>query len=268
VGANKRDHTLEIDIYRFYGVQGVKNLSSVSIGDIAVPASAVEQTIAPYCRQLIVHTHVEAFPYQLYGSATLIKYKNRHFALCTGHQADQFQPDDISIYIPSTEVIISASRLFIPDNKDFADDSDNFDVRIFEFETSNYTIPNLNYRFFPVRPQDRWKPESEIRLLAFGFPSILQDVDYEFPRISASVVCATALYDGRTNAAFLHRLRMDREETVSSDGMSGGGVYFLGGSSGPFRIGFAGLILRGSDTSNYLHFLDSNRIIEYLEKLP
>ena len=62
-------------------------------------------------------------------------------------------------------------------------------------------------------------------------------------------------YAGVTIAPYLHRIRMDRNQTFDADGMSGGPVFYLGCSRRRFSIGFAGMIMRGSATSDFLHFV-------------
>jgi hypothetical protein len=49
---------------------------------------------------------------------------------------------------------------------------------------------------------------------------------------------------------------MQRSGDYTSDGLSGATVYHVGEDARGFYCGFAGLVIRGSETSDILHFID------------
>jgi hypothetical protein len=59
---------------------------------------------------------------------------------------------------------------------------------------------------------------------------------------------------------------MDRKAIFQTDGMSGGSVFYIGRAAGSFFIGFAGMIIRGSETSEIIHFVDANFLAQMAAK--
>jgi hypothetical protein len=98
--------------------------------------------------------------------------------------------------------------------------------------------------------------------MVYGYPSCLQDVDYSSPKIAARAVEIKATYDGGTSSPHLHRIKMTRNSQFDPDGMSGGPVFYIGSKKGTFFVGWAGIVMRGSASSEYLHFLAANFLIE------
>jgi hypothetical protein len=59
---------------------------------------------------------------------------------------------------------------------------------------------------------------------------------------------------------------MHRKGDYASDGLSGGPVFHLGQDAQGFYCGFAGVVLRGSDTSNLIQFLDVRVMLQFLRR--
>jgi hypothetical protein len=69
-----------------------------------------------------------------------------------------------------------------------------------------------------------------------------------------------------SRAASVHSIEMMRTGEYGSDGLSGGPVFHLGQDAQGFYCGFAGVILRGSDSSNTIHFLDVRLMLQFLKR--
>jgi hypothetical protein len=67
-------------------------------------------------------------------------------------------------------------------------------------------------------------------------------------------------YSHASCAAGVHAISLERSGASSSDGLSGGAVFHLGEDARGFYCGFAGIVLRGSDTSNIIYFMDPQLI--------
>jgi hypothetical protein len=96
----------------------------------------------------------------------------------------------------------------------------------------------------------------------------LQLVDYEQLRIEALCIEINGEYTGVTTAPYLHRIKMDRKQTFDMEGMSGGPVFYLGRRDRNFFVGFAGMIMRGSATSDYVHFIPAEFLIHVALGVP
>jgi hypothetical protein len=160
--------------------------------------------------------------------------------------------------VKSKNSTITASSLFAPTVTEENSDSDWIDVRAFEYKIENYEIQNLATEFFPAADKRIWPAESRGNFFVFGYPSERQDIDYEKPHIQAHVVEVGGTYDGPSHSPYVHRLKMDRKEKFDADGMSGGPVFYIGGKAGTYFAGLAGIVIRGSRTSDILHFIEAS----------
>jgi hypothetical protein len=82
------------------------------------------------------------------------------------------------------------------------------------------------------------------------------------PRRSSKMIATAASYVEASQASGLHAIRM-RSGDYTSDGLSGGTVYHVGEDAHGFYCGFAGLVIRGSETSDILHFIDPRAIYPF-----
>jgi hypothetical protein len=77
----------------------------------------------------------------------------------------------------------------------------------------------------------------------------------------------SAKYRSASRAASVHSIELHRKGDYGSDGLSGGPVFHLGQDAQGFYCGFAGVVLRGSNTSNLIHFLDVRVMLQFLRRL-
>jgi hypothetical protein len=243
---------------RLLGVSGAQQARQVRVGKLWYDPSNVNHVLQRYCKQIFIHTGNDKFPYQFIGSGTAVKIGNRHLLFCTGHQISQFNPDRVAIYVKANNSTITASSLLVPEITNYNSDTDWIDIRALVYNVQNYAIANLSGEFFPVESECVWPAEDTGHFVVFGYPAERQDVDYESPHVTAHVVEVSADYDGASNSPYVHRLKMSRNEVFDSDGMSGGSVFYIGRKAGSFFAGLAGLIIRGSKTSDYIHFIEAD----------
>lgn len=252
-------------LQRVFGLTGARLVSSFRINTLYFEETHLGAALRDHCKQLLVHTADDAFPYRLLGSGTCVSVKDRSFMLCCGHQIDEVSPDDVTIAGAGLTVTASASQLFAPTITQDNADSDWIDARAFEYVTANYPIANFERSFFTISEDEIWPSRSTDRFVVLGYPSERQDYDFENGRIRAHVVIAWANYVGPTGSPHLHRIRLDRTEAFAADGMSGGAVFHVGGAAPDHFIGFAGMIQRGSATSDDLYLLDARMLLDMCE---
>jgi hypothetical protein len=241
--------------------------ASAYVGGLFVPAGSLESALKKYCKKLFIHTGVSEFPYEFFGSASALKIGSKHLVFCCGHQIDQYNPENVSILHVATNNTISGGRKIWPTVTDDNKDTDWIDVRALEYPIQQFEIPNLSSDFFSIeKHKNVWPINSELGtktvFLLYGYPTEHQVVDYEIPRIHNVATCTTALYDGPSNSPYVHRIRMTRKDVFDSDGMSGGPVFYLGSTGvGEYFVGFAGMIVRGSQTSDFIHFVEARFLL-------
>jgi hypothetical protein len=260
-----------LDLNRLYGVMDLAMLKSVRIGALSYPASQAEHVLQRYCKHIFVLNDSDAYPYSFRGSGTALRFGNQHFVFCCGHQFPDLEPDVIAVRPAcAPDKTITASSLHRPRATEENCGDDLVDMRAFEFVTANYALPNLGSDFLPLDETSLWPAgtRSPDRFLVFGYPYGRQDVDYDRGHITARVTSVNGTYDGRSASPGVHRLRMDRVESFDPDGMSGGPVFYVGGTSSAFFIGFAGVVIRGGAQSEILHFIDASVIRRFAATVP
>ena len=250
---------------------GLSRAKSVRVGALSHPAADAERVLHRYCKHIFVLNDSDEYPYSFRGSGAAIRFGAQHLMFCTSHQFSDLEPDRIAI-VPSVArtKTITASTLHVTHPHDPADDGEYLDVRAFEFRVEKYDIPNLTSDFFSIDETSLW-PSGSLsthRFFVFGFPFKRQSVDFDTPRIDARVVAVGATYDGKSAADWVHRIRMDRREPFDPDGMSGGPVFYLGRRGADFFMGFAGIVVRGSASSELLHFIEAGFLRHFADIVP
>ncbi|WP_159011359.1 hypothetical protein [Bradyrhizobium sp. S69] len=237
---------------------------SVRVGQVWIPGKQVEQTLARYAKLLFCLNHSVDHPYSLMGSATAIRWKDRCLLFCCQHQILQYAPDDVVIPTDkSGEILISGSALIWrePDSTSLGEEF--LDIRAMRFIPTNYGVANLEAGFFDLSASDCWKRETDATFFLFGYPTSLRRVDYDKPSIDVQQVVTSAKYVGPSNAEGVHRIEMHRTKGFSSDGLSGGPVFHLAEDANGFFVGFSGVMLRGSDTSDIIHLIEAGQILKF-----
>ncbi|CAM2886322.1 hypothetical protein JHFBIEKO_2540 [Methylobacterium mesophilicum] len=246
-------------------------LKSVRIGALSYDASQAEHVLQRYCKHIFVLNDSDDYPYSFRGSGTALRFGDQHFVFCCGHQFPDLEPDVIAIRpVVAQDKTITASSLLRPQATEENAGDDLLDMRAFEFVPANYAIPNLGSDFLSLDETSLWpagtrKPD---RFLVFGYPYGRQDVDFDERHVTARVTSVNGTYEGRSASPGVHRLLMERVEAFDPDGMSGGPVFYVGGTGGAFFIGFAGVVIRGSARSEILHFVDASVIRNFAATVP
>jgi hypothetical protein len=239
--------------------------SAVRIGTIWVPGRQVETTLARYTKQLFCLTHVEAYPYTFLGSASGIRFGEKCYTVWCRHQTRQYRPDDVTIPIEDGKTLISGSR-FLYVEPDRSNDGEDFtDLCAMEFLPANYGVANLDASFFALNEPECWHGSADATFFLFGYPTNLRNVDYDAPHVNVRQVVTSGRYVRPTSARALHCIEMTRTKGFSADGLSGGPVYHLSKDHNGYFIGLAGTIMRGGESSNYIHFLDVRFLVELLK---
>lgn len=241
--------------------------TSVRLNGVAIPAtpqSALTSALARYVDNLIVWNDHDTYKVSLVGSAVPIRFEGRYFLLCTNHQLQQSQPENVSLLGRDGKDIITSSGL-----RRF-DDQNNpayLDLAAFEFTEPCEAHPHLKERFFNLRevPPDAINTDVIFAIVA-GFPSTDQNYDLEennhigkFKRI---VLCQPnpESYDPK-----LMCLTTNGPLGFDPDGMSGGSAFVVQRIGGEFRAYFAGVVVTAG--VDRFHIIKVGYIYRFLEQL-
>jgi hypothetical protein len=244
-------------------------LKAVRVGFLVYPPEQVETLLQRYCKHIFVLNDMVEYPYTFRGSGTALRFGNEHFVFCCAHQFPDAVPDRIAIRPAADETkIITASVMHLPTVSDENENSDYIDARGFQFHVENYDMGGLSSDFLSVDATMLWPANDRGMFLILGYPSELQDVDYERPGVVARIAIVNGVYDGPSQSPYVHRLRMQRTRQFDPDGLSGGPVFYLGGDAGSYFIGFAGMVIRGSAGSEILHFIEADFLRHFAQRVP
>jgi hypothetical protein len=244
--------------------------ASVRIGSIWVPVRNLSAALARHTKLVFCLTGSEDHPYSIRGSATGLKLRDRHLLFCCGHQIAGVEPRDVVIPLDKTgRTLISGQRMVKLDHQiEQLQGEEILDVVAMHFDPAKYDPSPTDLGFFDIKGADVWNGDPQTTFLIFGYPTSLRSVDVDdvsgaLSGLQVKMIVASATYDYASQASGLHAIRLQRSGDYSSDGLSGGTVYHLGEDAQGFYCGFAGLVVRGGETSDLLHFLDPRAIYPF-----
>lgn len=249
-------------------IEGWIGVSSVFVNGIWIPGRYVEETIARYAKLVFCLNESAEYPYSLRGSTTGVRLQDRCFVFCCKHQIVGYQPDEIAVPSDDSGKLLISGSQFIQSRKDEHNlDEEVHDVCAITFNPKDYDVQNLSAEFFAIKREHVWNGETNVPFFVFGYPTHLRNVEYESPaHIAVKKTVTSARYVRPTNASGVHVIEMTRTSAFATDGLSGGPVFYLGRDQDGFFIGLAGMVLRGGETSDFLHFFEARYLLSFLEE--
>jgi hypothetical protein len=243
--------------------------ASIRVGSLWWPVNQLPNVLAPFTKLLFCLTGSEEHPYSLRGSATGLKFQGQHLLFCCAHQIADRSPGDVVVPVDKRGRKLVSGTRFIRLNElpEFAGE-EVVDVCAMHFKPDDYGEPQLAGGFFDIKGADVWNGEPNTTFLVYGYPSGLRqygidDVSGALNDLKVKMTATAGHYGHQTSATGLHAITLERSSPYSSDGLSGGAVFHLGEDAAGFYCGFAGIVLRGSDTSNIVHFMDPRLIRQF-----
>lgn len=250
-------------------ILGYMGASSVRIGTLWVGERNIEKSLARFAKLIFCHNLLNEYPYTLRGTATAVRLKGRCALFCCKHQIKDYSPEHVTIPVDAEGKSLISGSAMLSSNIEAHNEGEEFhDIAALEYRMKNYNAPNLEFAFFDLVVDDCWSGDKDSKFIIFGYPTALWSVDYEAPKIDVKEIVTTANYEGASSAKGVHRLTMQRSESLPSDGLSGAPVFHLGKNANDFYVGWAGTVIRGSDTSDIVHFIEARVLLRFLTETP
>jgi hypothetical protein len=238
--------------------------TSVSFNGLLIPASTLTAALSRYVDNLFVWNDHQTYKVSLVGSAVPIRFSGRYFLLCTNHQLQGRQLENVSLLGRDGQNLVTSSGV-----RHFNDESSPhyLDLAAFEFTEPCEAHPDLKERFFDLRemPPETRNTDIVVAVVA-GFPSKDQKYELEeknhigkFKRI---IVCQP---DPSSYDPALLCLRTNESLDFDPDGMSGGSAFVVQVVDGEFRAYFAGLVVTGGQ--DRFHIIKVGHIYRFLAAL-
>jgi hypothetical protein len=234
-----------------------------------VPSEKLADHLARFTKQLFCLTTSNEHPYSFRGSATALKHKNQHLLFCCNHQISDVAPSDVVIPVDRRGLIlVSGSRLIQLSTRPELEGEEMLDVCAMHLDPANYGETELERGFLNIKGADVWNGEPQTTFLVFGYPTrlrnlIVDEISGALAEIKVKMTATSAVYEGKSHARGVHAIKLARSGEYSSDGLSGGAVFHVGEDARGFYCGLAGIVLRGSDTSDFVHFMDARLIQQF-----
>lgn len=250
----------------------LKNNSSIRVGKLWVPAGQLGPALSRFTRLLFCLTRTEDHPYVFRGSATSLRWQGHHLAFYCKHQITGFDRGDVVVPLDQEGKVLVSGSTFVEMIPSTENRGEEFgDLCAMHFKPEDYLQTNVDRAFFDINEADNWHGDTESSFLVYGYPTSLRDLEYAEPSYALSHVkvmqiVAMGNYVRPSHAIGVHVIEMQRKSDFSSDGLSGGPVFQLGEDAQGFYCGFAGVILRGSNTSNLLHFLEAALLMRFMRR--
>jgi hypothetical protein len=241
--------------------------SAIRVGRILVSAKALPDALARYSRLLFCLNGSDQYPYSLRGTATGLRWQNRCMLFWCSHQTADYQPDEVLVPLDKHGKFLISGSAFVHIVPPLpSPDEEFFDLCAMQYFPASYGDASVERGFFELLEADAWRGDPESTFMLFGYPTSLRNVDYDTTSIAVKQIVTSAKYRSASRAASVHTIEMQRAGDYSSDGLSGGPVFHLGRDAQGFYCGFAGVILRGSESSNMIHFLDVRLMFQFLRR--
>jgi hypothetical protein len=246
---------------------------TVRVGKVWVKASQMPEALARFTRLVFCLTDLEDHPYSLRGSSASIRWNGHHLSFLCGHQIEGFAADKIVVPLDREgKRLVSGTTLMRMMPSDGYDGEEFGDVRAMHFRPIDHPGINLDRSFFDFLEADMWHGDRESTFVVFGYPTSLRELEHAEPNyalshIKVKLTVNAARYLQPSHALGVHAIELQRTTDHSTDGLSGGPVYILGEDAQGVFLGFAGMILRGSDTSSIVHFLEAQILLQFLRRI-
>jgi hypothetical protein len=200
-----------------------------------------------------------------------LRFKGQYLVFCCRHQIADYQPIEVVVPIDRQGHKLVSGTRFIRLNElpQFAGE-EIFDVCAMHFNPTEYGEPQLERGFFDLKDADVWSGEPETTFLIYGYPTDFHDLGLDevsgaLNDLKVKMTATAGRYLNAGSAAGMHAIELERSGAYSSDGPSGGAVFHLAEDAQGFYCGFAGIVLRGSKTSNIVRFMDHRLIRNFFD---
>lgn len=220
---------------------------SVRHNELLIPRSSVEGLFSKHCVLLGILNDNDEHPISIPGSATLLKYKNRFFLVCTRHQLSGFEIKNVCLMLPAggqLNCITSAGAIWSPNE---FNDSDISDIAVFDFTESCAALPELRSQFLDFREQHPTVlADMVVVFIAYGYP--IDGREYAPTHIDSKKYHILCRYEGGSSDDAHHSITPIKPLEFEADGLSGGPAFCVLYDDAGFSIHLSGIIARGSKT--------------------
>ncbi len=216
---------------------------------------------------LVFETGLEDFPYSTSGTVFFVMHKGKAFVLTTRHglRPDSLGPICIFPSDTSHRLIPLDDVFFVPMDHE---PEDYMDLAVIAIDNSRIgDVEVAGAHLIALATELVGWPEDVAELVVLGFPEDHAFVDPDTQLLHTQRVALNARYVGPSPLPYLHEARVtDAHGLTTFSGLSGGPVFAVLRPPGqPPTVGLCGMAIRGTSSSNSIHFLDRSVLLDALD---
>jgi hypothetical protein len=187
--------------------------ASIRVGPILLPVRNLPAALARHTKLVFCLTGSEDHPYSIRGSATGLKFQDRHLLFCCGHQIADIAPRDVVIPLDKEgRRLISGQRMVNLDpHVEQLRGEEILDVRAMRFDPAKYGPSWIDLGFFDIKGADVWNGDPETTFLVFGYPTSLRSVEIDdisgaLSGLKVKMIANSATYHQASKATGVHAM--------------------------------------------------------------
>jgi len=242
----------------------IQAYSHIKFGSVFVSGSSLSHLLAENSAPLFLVHLDNRHQITTRGSATLVQFGSRYWALSARHQVEQKEVKDVGLFAEHSDHFITSEGCISIDAEAGAEVSDLYDVRAFEFTSAVQSGVLKADSFTNILDQCFLEDGDEVTMgMIYGFRSLDQSMEWDedsdlgprMARIHSTKREVLCDYEGNSNETSMARFKCKDETMLDMDGLSGSPAFvvtFLKNSL-QYEVKFAGIVLRGS--AGILHVL-------------
>ncbi|NKJ77813.1 hypothetical protein [Rhizobium leguminosarum] len=253
-------HPCDSQMYELKILLDRKIRTSVRVHGLLVPANSLRSRLHVFCQNLVRYTGIEAFPVQLKGSATGLKYRGKKFLVSTAHQLRDVREEEIGVLFLDENTYISSAGYTRYNASVQPAESDAADLCVFDFTEQAEVKASLGRRFFTLQNEDVLHDEDELLgYHAYGCPFGDQTYDVvDNNHVGTVIRSMTCDLEKAASDPALGSCRLLAKMDFDPNGLSGGAVFATVLEGEEIVLKFAGIINRAG--GGIIHFIKAKAV--------
>jgi hypothetical protein len=226
-----------------------------------------------YCaRPMVFETGMLEFPFSVAGTGFIVAFRNDLLVVTARHVVGDWPTHQLRLIVSEAGDCVTFKNRWNVHVEEEAEDGDQNDLIIFQADIANVSAAarreNHIINLTPPDLSDWYDTRNESTFFLFGYPKIENGADYGPSRVISNQFLLHGTYVGDSVSFGCYELAVQNPLKLGSfDGLSGSPVFSLfTGSNNGAQPTFCGLAIRGSASSNRVHFLGSQTIMAALNE--
>ena len=259
----------ETFLLKTLGIWGVKKELFVCINGVYVSPKDIQSHLGRYSHCLVHDNQDETYQFQHLGTSVGIQYRSRFYLISSSHQFKLAGSDRIGFIDRNNSEAVFPCAIGTLNTTIAKSDSDNSDFIIYEYRPSDYSLTNFTSHFIKVAKTSSATKKYDGALLAFGYPTSRQVVDYYNRQVDMKLTAFCFEHKGETKDSGIHEFELtnDKEDEYVEDGMSGAPIFEIYMANEGFTVKWRALIIRGGDNSKSARAISADRILTAIDSV-